>query len=533
MQYIKYFDDSPITFFKYKKDYTLDYVTSNVEKLLGYSAEEFLSNKIDFESLIHKNDKEKIQEQFNCIEFEEEITLEPYRLKTKENNYIWIKETKKVFFNENNEKEICSYIQDITKEINLKQNLFYTNKIIKTVYDNSLHLIALLKSNGTILRINKTALDIIKDKEEKVLNIKFWNASWWISEEEKFQLKTEIKKATKGEIVVSEKNILDKECNILDIELTIKPVYDDNRIIYLVCEGRDITLHKLKEKKINHYNEIINKQLISITDKDGIIKDCSEGFCKLTGYSKNELIGKKHTVLKHPQTKDKLYRNLWETILSKKIWKGRHKNLTKDKKVFWVENLISPNLDQNGNLEGFTAIYNNITNSKKIKDLLVIDTLTKIYNKRYFNKIFKKFIKKFENFNKSFSLIIIDIDFFKQYNDNYGHLKGDEVLSKVARTLKETLRKNDYVFRIGGEEFAVLVTNSNENSILTVAKKLKDAIYNLNLEHKFSEFNRVTISLGIKTINEKNEEKIDKNKIFLDADNALYKAKREGRNKIF
>ncbi len=141
-------------------------------------------------------------------------------------------------------------------------------------------------------------------------------------------------------------------------------------------------------------------------------------------------------------------------------------------------------------------------------------------------------IKYLKSFNKNFSLRIIDIDSFKQYNDNYGHLKGDEVLSKVAKNLKESLRKNDYVFRIAGEEFASLVTNSNENSILTVANKLKDAIYNLNIEHKFSNFNRVFISLGIKTIDKKIEEKLGKNKIFLEADNALYKAKREGINRI-
>ncbi|PHO11373.1 hypothetical protein CPG38_13455 [Malaciobacter marinus] len=533
-RYLEYFNDSPTLFIKFKGNSSkVEYITNNVTTLLGYTLEEVLDSNFSFENIIHKGDYKLIKDEIKELEFSNEIELSPYRVLTKNSNYIWIKEIRKKFYdNKINENHICSYISNITKEVNLKKNLFYTNKIIKTVYDNSVHLIALLKPNGTLIKANKTALEFINKDEKEIINKKFWDTNWW-DESQKQIIKKDLKKASKGFLVHSEKKVLDEYY----IELTIKPVYDENRVIYLVCEGKDITQAKKKEKKINHYNEIINKQLISITNKEGIIKECSDAFCELTGYDKNELVGKKHNILKHPNNNnnnnnDDKYKDLWETITLNRTWKGKLKNKTKDGRSFWVENTITPNCDENGNIESYTAIYNNITTNKKIKEKLITDELTGIYNRRYFNKIFKKYYKKFQKYNEKFVLMIVDIDYFKQYNDNYGHSKGDEVLKDVAQTLKLNLRKCDYVFRIGGEEFAILVAINRHNVSKIIANKLKEAIYNLNIIHEFSFYRRLTISVGIKQINEKLLLK-NKIEIFNEADKALYKAKQNGRNRVF
>jgi diguanylate cyclase (GGDEF)-like protein/PAS domain S-box-containing protein len=529
-RYLEYFNDSPTLFIKFKGNSSkVEYITNNVTTLLGYTLEEVLDSNFSFENIIHRGDYKVIKKELEELNTTNEIELSPYRVLTKNSNYIWIKEIRKKFYdNKINENHICSYISNITKEVNLKKNLFYTNKIIKTVYDNSVHLIALLKPNGTLIKANKTALEFINKDEKEIINKKFWDTNWW-DESQKQIIKKDLKKASKGFLVHSEKKVLDEYY----IELTIKPVYDENRVIYLVCEGKDITQAKKKEKKINHYNEIINKQLISITNKEGIIKECSDAFCELTGYDKNELVGKKHNILKHPNNNnDEKYKDLWETITLNKTWKGKLKNKTKDGRAFWVENIITPNCDENGNIESYTAIYNNITRNKKIKEKLITDELTGIYNRRYFNKIFKKYYKRFQKYDEKFVLMIIDIDYFKQYNDNYGHSKGDEVLKDVAQTLKLNLRKCDYVFRIGGEEFAILVSINKHNVSKIIANKLKEAIYNLNIIHEFSFYKRLTISVGVKQINKKPLLR-NKIEIFNDADKALYKAKQNGRNRVF
>lgn len=128
--------------------------------------------------------------------------------------------------------------------------------------------------------------------------------------------------------------------------------------------------------------------------------------------------------------------------------------------------------------------------------------------------------------------MIIDIDYFKQFNDNYGHLRGDEVLKTVAQTIKSNLRKCDYVFRIGGEEFAVLVSLNKQNVSKIIAQKLKNAIYELNIEHEYSFYKRITISIGINDINKKPLLK-KRTQLFNEADKALYRAKNSGRNRVY
>lgn len=528
-RYLEYFNQSPTLFIKFKDSGNkIDYITNNVKTLLGYSVEESLSDDFHFSKLIHKSDLKALNNEIKRLNICNEIELSAYRILTKNSNYIWVKEIRKKFYDSKANKEhICSYITNVTKEINLKKNLFYTNKVIKTIYDNSVHLIALLKPNGTVIKANKTALEFINKQEKDVTRKKFWQTEWW-SEEQRTSIKKEVKKASQGRLVNNEKLLFNK----YHIEFTIKPVYDENRVIYLVCEGKDITQAKKKEKKITHYNEIINKQLISITDKNGVIKECSDAFCELTGYSKSELVGNRHNILRDPSSDDEKYKRLWETITLNKTWRGKLKNRTKDGKVVWVENTITPNCDENGDIETFTAIYNNITNNKKIKEKLITDELTQIFNRRHFNKIFKKYCKKFKKYEEPFVLMIIDIDYFKQFNDNYGHLRGDEVLKTVAQTIKSNLRKCDYVFRIGGEEFAVLVSLNKQNVSKIIAQKLKNAIYELNIEHEYSFYKRITISIGINDINKKPLLK-KRTQLFNEADKALYRAKNSGRNRVY
>jgi diguanylate cyclase (GGDEF)-like protein len=127
---------------------------------------------------------------------------------------------------------------------------------------------------------------------------------------------------------------------------------------------------------------------------------------------------------------------------------------------------------------------------------------------------------------------MIDIDFFKLYNDNYGHGKGDETLRKVAIALKDTLKRpNDFVARYGGEEFVVILNNLPQRSISIVANELLDAVRNLNIEHLYSKVqNKITISLGI--FYKSKDLNIGKNEMLASADGLLYKAKESGRDKF-
>ena len=168
---------------------------------------------------------------------------------------------------------------------------------------------------------------------------------------------------------------------------------------------------------------------------------------------------------------------------------------------------------------------------KKYKLDAITDGMTKLYNKKYFNNLLDNVVKNFANTNNTFvAFIMIDIDNFKKYNDNYGHDKGDDTLIAVATILKNNLnQKNHFVFRLGGEEFGALIFDTNKDEIKKILEKLRVNVQNLNIEHKFNENHGVvTISIGavlIKPYDDKTPRDI-----YISADKMLYKSKKLGRN---
>lgn len=170
--------------------------------------------------------------------------------------------------------------------------------------------------------------------------------------------------------------------------------------------------------------------------------------------------------------------------------------------------------------------------SDKLEDLSMCDSLTNIPNRRFFNETFEKRYREIQRDKRDLALIMIDIDFFKLYNDNYGHWQGDECLRKVAQALRKTLKRpTDSISRYGGEEFVVLLKDIDKEGAKIVAQSLVDAVADLKLEHKFSKAaDFVTISAGVAI--KESEEEISKEDLITKADKQLYRAKESGRNRF-
>jgi diguanylate cyclase (GGDEF)-like protein len=165
---------------------------------------------------------------------------------------------------------------------------------------------------------------------------------------------------------------------------------------------------------------------------------------------------------------------------------------------------------------------------KKNEELLklsITDKLTSLYNRVKIDKVLKEQYELAKRYSTPFSLILMDIDFFKKVNDNYGHKIGDDVLIETAKILKKTIRKTDILGRWGGEEFMVITPHTTQDGAVSLAKELNKAVAN----HQYSTYEkRVTISLGVCSF----EEKFDIDKMTIKADEALYRAKENGRDRV-
>ena len=165
-----------------------------------------------------------------------------------------------------------------------------------------------------------------------------------------------------------------------------------------------------------------------------------------------------------------------------------------------------------------------------LEKLSMYDGLTNIRNRRYFDETFEKTFSEIKRDKKSLAVLMIDIDFFKPYNDNYGHGQGDETLRKVAKALEKTIKRaSDFVARYGGEEFVILLKDINKDGVEAVANNLLNAVRELKITHEFSKIeNYVTVSIGVSYYNSSSD--ITKLELLLKADETLYNVKNSGRN---
>lgn len=161
--------------------------------------------------------------------------------------------------------------------------------------------------------------------------------------------------------------------------------------------------------------------------------------------------------------------------------------------------------------------------------LATTDGLTELYNHRYFQEQMQRFVSHCERYETVFSLIIIDIDFFKKFNDNFGHQSGDAVLRQVAFELKKNVRTTDIVCRYGGEEMSIILPNTKNEEAVSIANKLCTIISSKKLKLSNGRESNVTISLGVSTFKEDGD---TPSEIIEAADKRLYHAKENGRNRV-
>jgi diguanylate cyclase (GGDEF)-like protein len=187
---------------------------------------------------------------------------------------------------------------------------------------------------------------------------------------------------------------------------------------------------------------------------------------------------------------------------------------------------------QIGNDHLFKFVYFDdveINSQIQLYNATLTDPLTGIGNKRYFSDSFDKEFSYHVRYQLFMGLLIIDIDHFKKINDEHGHQMGDEIIKRFAQRIKKILRNESSIARIGGEEFTVIVRNTSEKGIISVAQRIRHTINSAPFEICGKDV-KLTASIGISVFSTKS--KNSKKKLFEEADRRLYKAKENGRNRI-
>ncbi len=201
--------------------------------------------------------------------------------------------------------------------------------------------------------------------------------------------------------------------------------------------------------------------IVSIANVAGDITYVNDKFCEISGFSRKELIGKNHKIVKSDEHSDEFFVDMWKTITSGRTWQGEIKNINKTGNYYWVKTTIIPNLNEKGKPYQYLGIRTEITERKeteqKLERIAYYDVLTDLPNRVLLTDRLSQAMLQCHRRNRSLAVAFLDLDGFKGVNDIHGHETGNQVLIALSQRMKEALREGDSLARIGGDEFIALM----------------------------------------------------------------------------
>ncbi len=297
---------------------------------------------------------------------------------------------------------------------------------------------------------------------------------------------------------------------------------------------RSDALLRESEGRLERYVRIVDDNVgIIQTDCDGVLSSVSTALCSISGYSREELIGRSVEDLVSPQTPGSVVADIRKTAEEGNTWHGELELRKKSGTVFWVESDISTLRDDTGRKIGYLAVNQDITDRKDLEVVSFTDHLTGLFNRQKTDHVLEEQRERYSRYGEEYSVIIFDIDHFKQINDNNGHLEGDRVLRTVAEIISAQIRKTDIAGRWGGEEFLILCPHTDQQGAAARAEALRKSIE----RYDFGLSSRVTASFGVAGVDNSMIDMTADSLEFTEAilktaDNAMYQAKMDGRNAV-
>jgi diguanylate cyclase (GGDEF)-like protein/PAS domain S-box-containing protein len=304
-------------------------------------------------------------------------------------------------------------------------------------------------------------------------------------------------------------------------------------ITRLVGTHVDITQQKLSEEKLTLAASVFMHagESIAITDATGKILDVNDTFSHTTGYSREEAIGKNPRILQSGRQSSQFYTDMWQALLNEGYWSGEVWNRRKNGEVYAVMATISAVRDVHGDTTHYVSLANDITpikhHQEQLERIAHFDLLTNLPNRTLLADRLSQAMLQCGRHEQSLAVVFLDLDGFKTVNDTHGHSVGDELLIVLSLRMKEALRENDTLSRIGGDEFVAVLADLDkvedcepvlERLLLAASEPI--VINNVVLN--------VSASIGVTLYPQDN---VDTDQLIRHADQAMYVAKQSGKNR--
>lgn len=509
------------------------YSNQAVIDILGYSMDELIGKSCIHH--MHEDDREEISKMIpECIATKTGWHNKLVRWKNKQGEWRFLESSSAVIFDDKgNFSGFRGVDRDVTSRINAEKVHRKSLKTLNNAFNATPDGVSITRmSDGQFIYANLALAEMSKFPLDEIIGKTIFELNFYNDPNARNNL---VQKLLRGNAVSDfQTEFRNKDGEIIPGSVSCSLLnLDGEKCIITIL--RNISERKAAENELRKLSAAIEQShdAIFITNTEGIIEYVNSRLVELTGYDKEELIGRKPNKWKSDETPLEVYEDLWQTIISGKVWTGEILNRKKNGECYWSSENISPILDQQGNISHYLGSQEDITEIRNLNQQLTwqasYDALTGLVNRREFERRLERIVtnpKKSDT--DEHALFFMDLDQFKVVNDTCGHTAGDELLRQLSNILQDKVRKRDTLARIGGDEFAVLMEHCSIDHAYRVASSLLETVREYQFQWEQQVF-RVGVSIGLIPITNKELSTIE---LLKNADSACYIAKEQGRNRI-
>lgn len=495
-------------------------------RMLGYEVDEIPAAEI-FQSWwgqqIHPNDHARVISLFNKLYSGDlkKLTCN-FRIKTKERAWCEVEVVASVI--KRDEKGWASHVFTVMRDLATSENTY--KRIVESLNEG----IWVIDRYNNIRFVNQALADMLGYSIEDMLGRSVFD---FMNDKVAETYKRQIADRKGGVSGIYEIDVLHKNGNPVLIQLESAPMFDLRKNFDGLVEGiKDMTDIRNQQLQLKMLSSAVEQSgsMVMIADQDANIEYVNPKLCSVTAYENSDLINQNARIFRPDDIDMEVISDMWANINSGNEWQGELQLRKKDGECIWVLMSVSSIISENNQITHFVTVFEDVSQLKeahlRMEELAYVDSLTGLANRVLFRDRLEQVLKGLQRTESTAALLYLDLDEFKRINDSMGHDVGDALLMKVAESLRQCVRHQDTVARMGGDEFVILLTGIDGMSgASSVARKIVET-----MSHPVRLLKNdilITPSIGITLAP---ADSLNADILLKNADMAMYKAKSSGRN---